>query len=292
MKTLFIFLLSSIFIFVSFQVYSKDLDIDSIALHLNAEQSIPIEYTEYVLSHAKVVPKVKTFALRVANPKEKVMTFDEFVPLFANKKRVDEGYKFFQSHKNLFEKVYKIYGVDPCIIVAILSIETDLGKVKPNTNCLNALYSLSLYARRKKYFLYELESYLVYTYKHKLNPFFVKGSITCAIGIPQFMPSNIDKYGVDFNGNGLNLNEIPDAIASVANFLKKHGWKKKKPIVKVLNKCVKEKGVLVLKDSKGKIRCFKTYRNFWVLKSYNGTVNYALAAYKLAKNICELINYN
>ncbi len=288
MKVLFIFVFT---IFISFSSYSKALDIGSIALNLNAKQSVPVEYTEYVLSHAKIVPKVKAFAFRVANSKEKIMTFDKFLPLFVNKERIDEGYKFFQSHKNLLERVYKIYGINPCVVVAILSIETDLGKVKPNTNCLNALYSLALYSKRKKYFLYELKNYIVYTYRHKINPFSVKGSITCAIGIPQFMPSNINRYGVDFNENGLNLNEIPDAIASVANFLKKHGWKERKPIIRVLKKCAHEKGILVLKDSKGKVKCFKTYRNFWVLKSYNGTVNYALAAYELSKNICKLVNY-
>ncbi len=284
-------LLSLLFILL-FLKTSLAFDIDLVSISLNAKYSIPIEYTEYVLSHARVVPRVKAFALRVANAKEKTMTFDRFVPLFANKERIDEGYKFFLFHKNLLERVYKIYGVDPCVVVAILSIETDLGRVRPNTNCLNALYSLALYSRRKKYFLYELENYIIYTYRHKINPFSVKGSITCAIGIPQFMPSNIDRYGVDFNKNGLNLNEMSDAVASVANFLKKHGWQKRKPIVKVLNKCVHEKGILVLKNSKGKIRCFKTYRNFWVLKSYNGTANYALAAYELARDICKLVNYN
>ncbi len=220
------------------------------------------------------------------------MPFDKFLPLFVNKKRIEEGYKFFLSHKGLLERVYKIYGVDPCVIVAILSIETDLGRVKPSTNCLNALYSLALYARRKRYFLYELENYIVYTYRHKIDPFSVKGSITCAIGIPQFMPSNIDRYGVDFNGDGLNLNEIPDAVASVANFLKQHGWVRGGKVVEYLDRCRMGKSILTLKDSKGRKRCFKTYKNFWVLKSYNGTVNYALAAYKLAENICKLVKHN
>jgi len=267
-------------------------DIDAISVELNAKYSIPIEYTEYVLKHARVVPKVKAFTFRVANAKEKIMPFDRFLPLFVNKERIKDGYRFFEKHRSLLEKAYRIYGVDPCIVVAILSIETDLGKVKPNTNCLNALYSLALYARRKRYFLYELESYIVYTYRHKIDPFSVKGSMTCAIGIPQFMPSNIDKYGVDFNGDGLDLNEIPDAIASVANYLKQHGWVRNGKVVEGLNKCRIGKDILVLRDSKGRKRCFRTYKNFWVLKGYNGTVNYTLAAYELAKNICKLVKHN
>ncbi len=272
---------------------TEALDIGSIAVKLNAHYSIPVEYTEYVLSHATVVPKVKQFALRVANAPEKVLPFDEFVRFFVNQKRIMDGVDFFEKHKNLFYAVYKRFGVNPCVIISILSIETDLGRIKLKNNCLNSLYSLALYSRRKRYFLYELENYIVYTYRHKIDPFLVKGSITCAIGIPQFMPSNIDKYGVDFNGDGLNLNEVDDAAASVANYLKQHGWIKDKFIAKRLNWCTnrKKRDTIVLKNSKGKRVCFRVSNNFFALKSYNGTINYAIAAYLLSKDICKIIKY-
>jgi len=242
---------------------TEALDIGSIAVKLNAHYSIPIEYTEYVLSHATVVPKVKQFALRVANAPEKVLPFDEFIRFFVNQKRIMDGVDFFEKHRKLLYAVYKRFGVNPCVIISILSIETDLGRIKLKNNCLNSLYSLALYSRRKRYFLYELESYIVYTYRHKIDPFL------------------------------LNLNEVDDAAASVANYLKQHGWVKDKFIAKRLNRCanVKEKNTIVLKNSKGKRVCFRVSNNFFALKSYNGTINYALAAYLLSKDICKIIKY-
>jgi membrane-bound lytic murein transglycosylase B len=54
----------------------------------------------------------------------------------------------------------------------------------------------------------------------------MRGSYAGAIGIPQFMPGSTRRYAVDFDGNGsIDLRRSPvDAIGSVANFLKEHGW--------------------------------------------------------------------
>jgi len=266
------------------------LDINSIASKLKKRYGVPEKYTEYVLTHAKVVPSVKQFALRVAHAPETVMPFDRFMGLFVNDKRVSDGVEFFKEHKRLLFEVEKRFGVNPCVVVAILSIETNFGRIKLKNNCLNSLYSLALYSRRKKYFLSELESYIVYTYRHKIDPFKVKGSITCALGIAQFMPSNVDRYGVDFNGDGLSLDELPDAAASVANYLKEHGWITNGKVLEKLKICRKDGSkVLKLMDSSGSFVCFRVYKNFWVLKSYNGTINYALAAYTLADKICNSV---
>ncbi len=282
--------LLALFYFFLFLSLAHALDLNSIALELKSKYSVPEKYTIYVLSHAKVVPSVKEFALRVAHAPETVMPFDKFMQLFVNGRRISEGIEFFREHKKLLFEVDKRFGVNPCVIVAILSIETEFGRVKLKNNCLNSLYSLALYSRRKGYFLSELKSYIVYTYRHKIDPFKVKGSITCALGIAQFMPSNVDRYGIDFNGDGLSLDELPDALASVANYLKKHGWITGGKVLERLKNC-KEKGANILKlyDSKSRSVCFRVYKNFWVLKSYNGTINYALAASALASKICKSV---
>jgi membrane-bound lytic murein transglycosylase B len=46
------------------------------------------------------------------------------------------------------------------------------------------------------------------------------------VGIPQFMPSSWRQYAVDFDGDGRRdlLGSPSDAIGSVANFLREHGW--------------------------------------------------------------------
>ncbi|RZJ84046.1 MAG: lytic murein transglycosylase B, partial [Massilia sp.] len=82
-------------------------------------------------------------------------------------------------------------------------------------------------ASRMAFFRSELSNTLIFAREHKVAPFSLLGSFAGAVGMPQFMPGSILKFGVDFNGDGqIDLRESPeDAIGSVANFLVQHGWK-------------------------------------------------------------------
>ncbi len=72
----------------------------------------------------------------------------------------------------------------------------------------------------------ELKAYLRYVTVEKLDPFSVHGSYAGAFGIAQFVPSSVLEYGLDGNKDGqVNLSDHMDAIESVANYLKQHGWK-------------------------------------------------------------------
>jgi membrane-bound lytic murein transglycosylase B len=91
----------------------------------------------------------------------------------------------------------------------------------------DALTTLAFdYPPRARFFRSELENYLLLARDNGLDVFAVRGSYAGAIGIPQFMPSSTRRYAVDFDGNGaIDLRRSPtDAIGSVANFLKEHGW--------------------------------------------------------------------
>ena len=72
----------------------------------------------------------------------------------------------------------------------------------------------------------ELKAFLTYTELHGMDPTQITGSYAGAMGIAQFIPSNIIPFGQDGNGDGrINLFEDADAILSIASYLKKHGWK-------------------------------------------------------------------
>jgi membrane-bound lytic murein transglycosylase B len=54
----------------------------------------------------------------------------------------------------------------------------------------------------------------------------IPGSIYGAVGLCQFMPSNIEPYGVDGDGDGkINLYTPADAAHSAARYLEAHGWR-------------------------------------------------------------------
>ena len=72
----------------------------------------------------------------------------------------------------------------------------------------------------------ELKALLSYTANENMNPLTIYGSYAGAIGISQFMPSNILAYAEDGDNNGtVDLYTHADAIASTANYLKNFGWK-------------------------------------------------------------------
>ncbi|WAW11190.1 lytic murein transglycosylase B [Oxalobacter vibrioformis] len=159
---------------------------------------------------------------------------------FIESVRITAGAKFWARHKNALEKAEKIYGVPPEIVVGIIGIETTYGKNKGNFRIIDALATLAFdYPEHPKrdarlaLFRNELESTLLLSSERGIDPMSLKGSYAGAIGWPQFLPSSIRKYAVDFDGDGkIDLRHSPvDAIGSVANFLAQHGWKKGEPVV-------------------------------------------------------------
>ena len=80
--------------------------------------------------------------------------------------------------------------------------------------------------RRSKWAYAELKAFLTYAYKEGFDPAEIPGSFAGAMGYAQFMPSSILAYGKDGNGDGtVDLLTHPDAMASIANYLKRHGWR-------------------------------------------------------------------
>ncbi|MDL2284024.1 lytic murein transglycosylase B [Oxalobacter sp. OttesenSCG-928-P03] len=154
--------------------------------------------------------------------------------------RIAAGAKFWKQHRKALERAEKEYGIPPEIVVGIIGIETTYGKNKGNFRILDALATLAFdYPEHPKrdarmaLFRDELESTLLLSAELGINPLTLKGSYAGAIGWPQFLPSSIRKYAVDFDGNGkIDLRHSPvDAIGSVANFLTQHGWKKGEPTI-------------------------------------------------------------
>jgi membrane-bound lytic murein transglycosylase B len=124
------------------------------------------------------------------------------------------------------------------VIVAIIGVETFYGRHTGRWRVVDALSTLAFdYPPRAEFFRQELENYLVLARDTGVDVFSVHGSYAGAIGIPQFMPSSYLKYAVDFDGNGVSeLRASPaDAVGSVGNFLKQHGWRAGEPVLVAAN---------------------------------------------------------
>lgn len=146
---------------------------------------------------------------------------------FVNPRRINRGVAFWDTYAMWLDKASRDYGVPAEIIVAIIGVETEYGRNMGNFNIFNALASLGFYGeRRQPFFRNELEQYLLLARDNGIDITSARGSFAGALGIPQFMPSSQRSWGIDYDSDGhVNLIDSPvDAIGSVANFFKAHGW--------------------------------------------------------------------
>ena len=166
---------------------------------------------------------------------------------------VGRAHSYRIENKALLEEVTAKYGVPGEIIVSILLIETHLGRNTGNRRVFNRLASMARctdleilrpsldsslitpdteeFARRrlreKADWAYgELKALLLLAERDGADPLGIRGSIYGAIGLCQFMPSNVISYGVDADRDGrADPFAKPDALHSIANYLRGHGWR-------------------------------------------------------------------
>lgn len=159
---------------------------------------------------------------------------------FVEPVRINGGVAFWDEHADALMRAEAQYGVPAEIIVGIIGVETVYGRNTGSFRVMDAVATLAFAypdtptrVARKEYFRGELENTLLFARDTGIDPFSLRGSYAGAIGWPQFMPSSIRKFALDFDGDGkIDLRNSPvDAIGSVANFLVQHGWKTGEPIV-------------------------------------------------------------
>jgi len=164
-------------------------------------------------------------------PKEgaRARSWQAYRAIFVNPQRIEAGQRFRAQHVAALARASAQYGVPEEIILAIIGVETVYGRNMGSYRVVDALVTLGFdYPPRAAYFRGELENFLLYARDAGIDVFSVKGSYAGAIGIPQFMPGSYRRYAVDFDSDGrIDLAGNPvDAIGSVANFLKEHGWER------------------------------------------------------------------
>ncbi len=246
--------------------------------------------------------------------------WDFYKNFFITDKRVQDGVNYWRTHQTTLDTVEKTYGVPPSVIIAIIGIESNYEQQPSKFPELGTLATLSFkYPKRALFFQSELENFLLLTREHNLEPLKVNGSYGGALGIPQFMPSNYRQIAVTLDENRTHANLLTngdDAIASIANFLQKKGWKNKAPVafpakikgsVKkwllsanakptyrtfILNKFgihapspvpPFEKAALITLHNTNNDEYWLTYGNFYAIMAYNPRTTYAMAIYQFSQ---------
>lgn len=173
---------------------------------------------------------------------------------FATPESIARARDYMQRHHQVLADTEAAYGVAPAVITGIILVETRLGTYTGKQRVFNTLSTMAALAdpvvreqfwnripaqRRisaerfeakadaKSAWAYqELKAFLRYAAREGIDPMAVTGSYAGALGICQFMPSNALRLAVDGDGDGrVDLFDHPDAIASVANYLRHHNWR-------------------------------------------------------------------
>ncbi|MCD6548737.1 MAG: lytic murein transglycosylase [Thermodesulfobacterium sp.] len=209
--------------------------------------TVPKDYIEKIFSS----PKLTYFP----NIMAKSLTWKEVeLPYyqFLEEERIKRAKNFMAENKELLEDIEFVFGVEKEVITAIFLIETDLGRKTGRFPVINVFYSLALsgerglfekfidnseislddefikkkWTRRSNWGYKELLYFIQIAYQNNWDPFSIKGSIFGAFGYPQFVPKSYLIYGYDWDKDGkVDLYNLADALASIANYLKKEGYK-------------------------------------------------------------------
>ncbi|MCC6246084.1 MAG: lytic murein transglycosylase [Gemmatimonadaceae bacterium] len=166
-----------------------------------------------------------------AQPEFTLAIWDYFA-IMADGERITEGQRLMRTHRALLDQIAATYAVDPAVVLAIWGVESNFGAGRGNLSVLRSLSTLACIGRRQSYFRGELIAALRIVQEGHIDPAHFKGSWAGAFGHTQFMPGTFEWLAVDHDGDGRRdvVDNVGDALASTANFLKRAGrWREGEP---------------------------------------------------------------
>lgn len=230
-------------------------NLSELLTQLAQKEGIPLSTLESSFSDAKTVPSVRKLVLPPSGSFKK--NWVAYRKRFIEPIRLKAGKAFWDQNEAFLQKVAQDSGVPAEVIVSIIGIETIYGRQTGNFRVKDVLSTLAFSypdtpnkTAREQLFKDQLQDLILLCWSEaggqlpaknssqgintsRLNACLNQNSSYAgAIGLPQFMPSSIRSFAIDGDGDGhIDLRQSPkDAIASVANFLRKHGWQPGMPI--------------------------------------------------------------
>lgn len=184
---------------------------------------------------------------------KKPKTQPTLLPYVVVPENIRKSQAYITLHKNTFAAAQQRFDVPPEVLASLLMVETRLGTYMGSEPAFWSLASMAATTDPKEMQSYlsdftidaerlewltrtmeqrsdwaykELRALIDYCREYKHDPLVIKGSPWGALGICQFMPTNIPHYAADGNGDGIiDLFNEDDAIMSAAKFFKDHGWR-------------------------------------------------------------------
>ncbi len=212
-------------------IYGQRADVMQFADEVAQRQGLDVAQVRSALAQSRFMPAVAK--LIMPPPAGTAKNWAAYRDRFIEPKRINAGVAFWQANERWLTQAEEVYGVPPEIVIGIIGVETLYGRHMGGFRVIDALATLAFdfppgRKDRSAFFKDELEQWLVLSHREGLDPLQPKGSYAGAMGMPQFMPSSVTKYAVDFDGDGhidLHANTA-DVIGSVARYLADFGWQR------------------------------------------------------------------
>lgn len=222
------------------KTYGQRADAQQWAQDMADRHNLDTAWVQNQLAQARFLPQVP----RLMTPAPKTTTtardWADYRRRFIDPVRINAGVRFWNEHADTLARAEAQFGVPAAMIVGIIGVETIYGRNMGNLRVLDSLATLAFdfpsahprAAERQRYFQGELEQFLLMMNQAGTATTEPLGSYAGAMGLGQFMPSSWARWAVDFDGDGrIDLfNSEEDAIGSVANYFKAHGWVTGQPV--------------------------------------------------------------
>ena len=330
-------LITSLFIVLTLQTYALaadeaklEIDSENAALSYSqrddVKQFIDMMVDKYQFDREKLTlwfndaTRLESVLTSISKPAEATLSWKQYRPIFITTKRIEDGVVFMRENRELLKRAEKEYGVPAHVVSAIIGVETYYGKRSGGTAVFDSLVTLGFdYPPRSKFFLSELEQFLLLAREEAIDVTTIRGSYAGAMGMPQFISSSYREYAVDFDGDGKRdlWNSKADVIGSVANYFKTHGRATDQPVVyrvkpdkKIANngrdklkpyttiEALRSDGVVIDEklpdDTEATLLSFDGaqgeehwlgLKNFYVITRYNHSALYAMAVHQLSQEL-------
>ncbi|PKO58476.1 MAG: lytic murein transglycosylase B [Betaproteobacteria bacterium HGW-Betaproteobacteria-13] len=301
--------------------YAEREDVQAFITDLSARHGFDAEQLSRTIGQAQKLPRV--ISLITPPTKRGVRSWERYRSRFIERIRIERGLDFWDEYAPILQAAEERYGVPAEIIVAIIGVETVYGRHTGNFETLSALTTLAFdYPPRADLFRRELEQLFLLAREQGREPTSYSGSYAGALGYPQFLPSSMRAYAVDFDANGMiDFEDNPlDAIGSVANYLHAHGWQPQAPVAvrarlsldaspdplvaagiepTLSADTLRDAGIMAadgeavtapvtlvdLETPGADVEYWLGYRNFYVITRYNRSSFYAMSVFELAQTI-------